>query len=158
MDDRKQKKHFSSKIQKVCSLPILAQNIPNLAQVFPSTSCLIFCWLRTYPLLKGSVYSVYSQTSFLSFWSASKSSNSIKLFTLLWNSRYAKKATLAWAKPCEFVIRGSIQFWPLFSRLRMKNRRFSKQISGHLCHLTCNQGKDPGLSRYFKRSNVIHHN
>ena len=33
MDDGKQKKHFSSKIQKVCSLPILAQNLPNSAQV-----------------------------------------------------------------------------------------------------------------------------
>ena len=33
MDDGKQKKHFSSKIQKVCSLPILAQTLPNSAQV-----------------------------------------------------------------------------------------------------------------------------
>ena len=55
MDDGKQKKQFSSKIQKVCSLPILAQNVPNLAQVFPSISCFIFCWLQMAQLLKGSV-------------------------------------------------------------------------------------------------------
>ena len=52
MDDGKQKKHFSSKIQKVCSLPILAQNVPNLAQVFPSTSCLIIGWLQQSDQLK----------------------------------------------------------------------------------------------------------
>ena len=55
MDDRKKKKHFSSKIQKVCSLPILAQNLPNSAQVLSWIYCLIFCWLRRYPLLKESI-------------------------------------------------------------------------------------------------------
>ena len=58
MDDGKQKKHFSSKIQKVCSLPILAQNVPNLAQVFPSTSCLIIGWLRKSDQLKEPRYCV----------------------------------------------------------------------------------------------------
>ena len=59
MDDGKQKKHFSSKIQKVCSLPILAQNLPNSAQVLSWTYCLIFSWLRSSNQLKGSVYCTY---------------------------------------------------------------------------------------------------
>ena len=54
------------------------------------------------------------------------------------NSRYAKKVTQAWVKPCEFVIRGCIQFWPLFSHLQTKNRL--NKISGLLSHLTCNPG------------------
>ena len=55
MDDGKQKKHFSSKIQKVCSLPILAQTLPNSAQVLSWTYCFIFCWLRSSNQLKESV-------------------------------------------------------------------------------------------------------
>ena len=53
MDDGRQKKHFSSKIQKVCSLPILAQNVANSAQVLSWTYCLIKNWLRRSNLLKG---------------------------------------------------------------------------------------------------------
>ena len=55
MDDGKQKEHFSSKIQKVCSHPILAQNLPNSAQVLSWTYCLILGWLRSSNPLKESV-------------------------------------------------------------------------------------------------------
>ena len=54
MDDGKQKKHFSSKIQKVCSNPILAQTLPNSAQVLSWTYYFIINWLRWWNLLKGS--------------------------------------------------------------------------------------------------------
>ena len=55
MDDGKQKKHFSSKIQKVCSLPILAQNLPNSAQVLSWAYCLIISRLRSPIQLKESI-------------------------------------------------------------------------------------------------------
>ena len=40
----------------ICSNPILAQNIPNSAQVLSYTYCSILSWLRSWDQLKESVY------------------------------------------------------------------------------------------------------
>ena len=47
---------FTPDFEMICSNPILAQYLPNSAQVLSWTYCLIINWLRQSNLLKGSRY------------------------------------------------------------------------------------------------------